>query len=93
MEGCFVPPLFFLKQFKIKQMQQGKIKFYDPIIGLGIIEGVGQDDIFFHIKSLSNKGLIPAKGDQVMFDIVEDLINESRIRADRIEIITDFKSS
>lgn len=67
------------------EVQQGKIKQYDPEKGFGFI-GSAEGDIFFHISDFPAADGEPKRNERVKFVAVE---NGNKFKAVRIERVED----
>lgn len=67
------------------EVQQGKIKQYDPAKGFGFI-GSAEGDIFFHISDFPAADGEPKRNERVKFVAVE---NGNKFKAVRIERVED----
>lgn len=67
------------------ELQQGKIKQYDPEKGFGFI-GTPEGDVFFHISDFPAAEGEPKRNERVKFVAVE---NGEKFKAVRIERVED----
>ncbi len=68
------------------ELQQGKIKQYNPEKGFGFISVHEQDDIFFHISDFPAAEGEPKRNERVKFAIAE---NGNAFKAIKIERVED----
>ena len=68
-------------------MTTGKIKWFNPTKGYGIIENEGSKDVFLHVSALEKAGISTLKeGEEIEFEIGENKGKENAINFKKVDI-------
>ena len=66
-------------------MTTGKIKWFNPTKGYGVIEQEGSKDVFLHVSALEKAGIDTLKeGEEIEFEIGENKGRENAINVKKV---------